>query len=133
MNIDQFTSRSFSGYETRVSGRVDDELTRVGPGTPCGEYLRRFWHPIYITMELGDLPVALTVLNEDLVLFRDLSGQLGLVHKRCPHRRASLEFGRCETTGIRCCYHGWHFDTDGTLLDAPGQPDELKERSHGPF
>jgi nitrite reductase/ring-hydroxylating ferredoxin subunit len=128
VNIDQFTSRSFSGYETRVSGRVDDELTRVGLGTPCGEYFRQFWHPIYITRELQDLPVALTVLNEDLVLFRDLSGQLGLVHKRCPHRRASLEFGRCETIGIRCCYHGWHFDTDGTLLDAPGQPDALKER-----
>ena len=128
MNVDQFVKGSYAGYETRLSVQIDDELTRVGPETPCGEYLRRFWHPIFITDDLGDLPVALKVLGEELVLFRDLSGQLGLVHKHCPHRQASLEYGRCEEHGIRCCYHGWHFDTDGTLLDAPGQPRDLNER-----
>jgi phenylpropionate dioxygenase-like ring-hydroxylating dioxygenase large terminal subunit len=128
MNVDQFITGSYSGYETRLSVVIDDELTRVGPETPCGEYLRRFWHPIFIADDLGELPVALKILGEELVLFRDLSGRLGLVHKHCPHRRASLEFGRCEERGIRCCYHGWHFDTDGTLLDAPGQPQDLNKR-----
>ena len=128
MNVDQFVKGSYAGYETRLSVRNDDELTRVGPETPCGEYLRRFWHPIFIADDLKKLPVALKILGEELVLFRDLSGHLGLVHKHCPHRRASLEYGRCEEHGIRCCYHGWHFDTDGTLLDAPGQPQDLNKR-----
>ena len=128
MNVDQFVKGSYAGYETRLSVQIDDELTRVGPETACGEYLRRFWHPIFIADDLGELPVALKILGEELILFRDLSGRLGLVHKHCPHRRASLEYGRCEERGIRCCYHGWHFDTDGTLLDAPGQPHDLNER-----
>ena len=128
MNVDQFVKGSYAGYETRLSVQIEDELTRVEPETPCGEYLRRFWHPIFIADDLGELPVALKILGEELILFRDLSGRLGLVHKHCPHRRASLEYGRCEEHGIRCCYHGWHFDTDGTLLDAPGQPQDLKER-----
>jgi len=85
-------------------------------------------HPVYLTNDLCDLPVALKILGEELVLFRGLSGTLGLVHKRCPHRQASLEYGKCEEHGIRCCYHGWHFDTDGKLLDAPGQPENLSDR-----
>ena len=128
MNVEQFSLRGYAGYETRLSEHPDEELTQVGPETPCGEYLRRFWHPVYLTNDLCDLPVALKILGEELVLFRDLSGTLGLVHKRCPHRLASLEYGKCEENGIRCCYHGWHFDTDGTLLDAPGQPENLNER-----
>ncbi|MDH3691837.1 MAG: aromatic ring-hydroxylating dioxygenase subunit alpha [Gammaproteobacteria bacterium] len=121
-------SAAYNGYNMRYSVEVDEELTRVGPGTQCGEYLRRFWHPVAISSELTDLPVAARVLGEDLVLFRDQRGQVGLVHKRCPHRRASLEFGTCAKQGIRCCYHGWLFDVDGTLLEAPGQPKELAER-----
>ncbi len=128
MNVEQFSLRGYTGYETRLSGHPDEELTQVGPETPCGEYLRRFWNPVYLTNDLCDLPVALKILGEELVLFRDLSGTLGLVHKRCPHRRASLEYGKCEKHGIRCCYHGWHFDTDGKLLDAPGQPENLIDR-----
>ena len=58
------------------------------------------------------------------MLFRDKMGQYGLVHKRCPHRRASLEYGRCEDKGIRCCYHGWLFDVDGTVLEIPGEPED---------
>ena len=128
MDSDLFSQGTYAGYETRLSENLDEELTLVGPETPCGEYLRRFWHPVFLDKELGDLPVALKVLGEELVLFRDLSGKLGLVHKRCPHRLSSLEYGKCEEHGIRCCYHGWHFDTDGTLLDVPGQPEHLSER-----
>ncbi len=128
MKLDQFSQGAFAGYETRLSDQPDAELTQVGPGTPCGDYLRRFWHPVFLARDLKDLPVALKILGEELVLFRDLSGKLGLVHQRCPHRLASLEYGKCEQRGIRCCYHGWHFDTDGTLLDAPGQPPHLNER-----
>jgi len=128
MNVEQFSLRGYAGYETRLSEHPDEELTQVGPETPCGEYLRRFWHPVYLTNDLYDLPVALKILGEELVLFRDLSGTLGLVHKRCPHRQASLEYGKCEEHGIRCCYHGWHFDTDGKLLDTPGQPENLSDR-----
>ena len=128
METEQFSQGAYAGYETRLSDQPDEELTQVGPGTPCGDYLRRFWHPVFLAKDLGDLPVALKILGEELVLFRDLSGKLGLVHQRCPHRLASLEYGRCEEHGIRCCYHGWHFDTDGTLLDAPGQPPHLNDR-----
>jgi nitrite reductase/ring-hydroxylating ferredoxin subunit len=121
-------SASFRGYELRFSAEVDDELTRIGPGTPCGDYLRRFWQPVAIAADVNDLPVALSILGEDLVLFRDRSGRYGLVHRRCPHRQASFEYGSCEQQGIRCCYHGWHFDIDGTLLDAPGQPQAAQQR-----
>lgn len=121
-------SADFRGYEVRFSAEADDELTRVGPGTPCGDYLRRFWHPVAMASEVGDLPLAIRILGEDLVLFRDGAGRFGLVHRRCPHRQASLEYGTCERQGIRCCYHGWHFDIDGTLLEAPGQPDAAQAR-----
>jgi phenylpropionate dioxygenase-like ring-hydroxylating dioxygenase large terminal subunit len=71
---------------------------------------------------LGEQPVAIKILDEELVIFRDKSGNLGLVHKHCPHRQASLEFGMCTDNGIQCCYHGWHFAADGSILDVPGQP-----------
>ena len=118
----------FRGYEVRFSAEADDELTRIGPGTPCGDYLRRFWHPVAIASEVRGLPIALRILGEDLVLFRDRADRFGLVHRRCPHRQASLEYGTCEQRGIRCCYHGWHFDIDGTLLEAPGQPEAAQAR-----
>ena len=113
----------YQGYHRTRSGEVDTELTATGPGTPCGEYLRRYWQPVAMTSELADLPLRVELLGEALVLFRDGSGQIGLVHKNCPHRRASLEFGKCEDRGIRCCYHGWLFDVDGTILETPGEPD----------
>ena len=121
-------SGDYRGYDLRLSTEIDDELVCVGRGTPCGEYLRRFWHPFFLSSELEDRPVVVRILGEELVLFRDRSGRLGLVHKRCPHRQASLEFGRCEDKGIRCCYHGWQFDVDGSLLDAPGQSPALNRR-----
>ena len=128
MKVDQFRKGAYNGYETRLSVHPDEEMTQVGPGTPGGDYLRCFWHPVYLANNLGDLPVALKIFGEELVLFRDHSKTLGLVHKHCPHRLASLEYGKCEEHGIRCCYHGWHFDTDGTLLDAPGQTEHLNKR-----
>ncbi|MDD9823399.1 MAG: aromatic ring-hydroxylating dioxygenase subunit alpha [Gammaproteobacteria bacterium] len=118
----RYEPAAFSGYHLTAPGKPDRELTEVGPGTLCGEYLRRYWHPVCLADELGARPRLIRVLGEDLVLFRDRGGRLGLVHKKCPHRRASLEFGRCEARGIRCCYHGWLFDIDGAILDIPGEP-----------
>ena len=100
----------------------DPELTEVGPGTPCGEYLRRFWQPIALTSMVTDLPLRIRRFGEDLVLFRDGNGNFGLLHLYCAHRNTSLEFGIIEATGIRCCYHGWLFAPDGTILETPGEP-----------
>ena len=86
----------YGGYHARLVRREDAELTHVGPGTPGGEYLRRFWHPIALVEELGAVPLALSVLGEDLVLFRDLTGRIGLLHRRCSHR------GACRKNGIFC-------------------------------
>jgi len=113
----------FGGYYRRLDAREDVELTHVGPGTPCGEYMRRFWHPVAMSAELGDLHRVVKLLGEELVLFRDLSGRTGLLHKHCCHRRASLEYGIRAERGIRCCYHGWLFDIDGRVLETPGEPE----------
>jgi len=115
---------AFRGYDMPLDAPPDDELARVGRGTPCGEYMRRFWHPIAMTAQLRDLPLVVRVLGEELVLFRDLSGRIGLLHKHCAHRRASLEYGIVAQNGIRCCYHGWLFDIDGRVLETPGEPPE---------
>ena len=112
----------FSGYYNRPLADDDDHLTHVGPGTPCGEYLRRYWHPFLVASELRDLPRTVRLLGEDLVVFRDWSGRLGLLHRQCAHRGASLEFGLIGERGIRCCYHGWHFDVDGTIIETPAEP-----------
>jgi phenylpropionate dioxygenase-like ring-hydroxylating dioxygenase large terminal subunit len=132
MDSDSVTlpSGSFKGYERNGLAALppDDELTRVGPQTPCGEYLRRFWMPIALTSMVGDLPLRLRRMGEDLVLFRDRGGKYGLLHLLCCHRNASLEFGIVEDHGIRCCYHGWLFDVDGTILDTPGEPQTSRIR-----
>ena len=114
----------YCGYHQNWKGGSIDELTQTGPGTICGEYLRRYWHPIFLTTELGDKPRLIKILSEELVLFRDKGGHYGLVHKNCPHRRASLEYGKCVDHGIQCCYHGWVFDVDGTVLEIPSEPQE---------
>lgn len=102
----------------------DPELTEVGPGTPCGEYLRRYWMPVAMTDQIGDLPYRIRVLGEDLVLFREKKeGRLGLVHLHCCHRNMSLEFGIVEEGGIRCSYHGWKYALDGTILETPCEPE----------
>ena len=105
-------------------------MTRIGPGTHCGEYLRRFWQPVTFTDELADLPKKLQILGEELVIFRDFSGDIGLLELHCAHRGTSLEFGLVSEKGIRCCYHGWLFDVDGAILETPGEPADntLKDR-----
>lgn len=100
----------------------DAAFQSVQPGTPGGEYLRRFWHPFLLSEQLDHRPKVVRVLSEDLVVYRDLSGGLGLVHKHCAHRGASLEYGIVAEKGIRCCYHGWLFGNDGTLMETPGEP-----------
>ena len=131
-----FLNAPYSAYHHRQWPAPDDELTRVGPGTPCGEYLRRFWQPVILAKELGELPRRLRILGEDLVAFRDGSGAIGLLEMHCPHRGTSLEFGLVGEKGIRCCYHGWLFDVDGTILETPGEPADstLKDRlCHGAY
>jgi nitrite reductase/ring-hydroxylating ferredoxin subunit len=109
----------FGGYfSNRVPGH-DPELTETGPGTPLGEYMRRFWHPVCMTLELSDTPRFLKIMGEELVCFRDGSGRIGLLHAHCVHRGASLEYGKIEEHGISCCYHGMQFDVDGTCLRVP--------------
>ena len=112
----------FSGYNQPKDRPVEELTARVGPGTPCGEYMRRFWHPFLLSLQLDKRPKVVRILGEDLVLYRDLSGELGLVHKHCTHRGASLEFGIISEHGIRCCYHGWLYANDGTILETPGEP-----------
>ncbi|MEQ8349632.1 MAG: Rieske 2Fe-2S domain-containing protein [Sneathiellaceae bacterium] len=106
----------------------DNELlTRVGPGTPMGEVFRRFWLPALMPRELPAPdcpPVRVRLLGEDLVAFRDTEGRIGVLQEFCPHRRASLFFGRNEDCGLRCVYHGWKFDVDGACVDMPSEPAE---------
>lgn len=100
----------------------DPALTEVGPGTPMGELMRRYWHPVGLTADAGSEPRRVWVLGEELILFRDGQDRAGLVHPRCAHRGSSLYYGRVEEQGIRCCYHGWLFDVQGHCLDMPCEP-----------
>src|SRR5216683_59978 len=102
-------------------------ITRVGPGTPMGNLFREYWLPAMLSEELpapaGD-PVRVLMLGEQLIAFRDSSGKVGLLANNCPHRGASLFFGRNEqlNPGMRCVYHGWKFDTAGNCIDMPNLP-----------
>lgn len=100
----------------------DPVLTRVGPGTPCGELMRRYWQPVCLSADLKDLTKPVRILGEDLIAFRDGQGRAGLLFFRCSHRGTSLEYGRVEERGIRCCYHGWLYDVEGTVLEMPLEP-----------
>lgn len=99
------------------------ELVEVGPRTPMGELLRRYWHPVAQTSDATSTPKRVRVLGEDLILFRDGAQRAGLVAERCAHRGSSLYYARVEETGIRCCYHGWLFAADGVCLDKAVEPD----------
>jgi phenylpropionate dioxygenase-like ring-hydroxylating dioxygenase large terminal subunit len=127
-----FLKTQYGGYFHREVPEEDAELTHVGPGTPCGEYMRRFWQPVCFSDDLNDLPLRVKVLGEELVVFRDRSGAVGVLELHCPHRGTSLEFGLIEHHGIRCCYHGWLYAADGTILETPGEPSDstLKDRLH---
>ncbi len=108
--------------------REENELvTRVGPGTPMGNVMRRYWMPAMLATEVPGAdsdPVRVRLLGENLIGFRDTNGQIGLVAENCPHRGASLFFGRNEECGLRCVYHGWKFSADGTCVDMPNEPTE---------
>jgi 5,5'-dehydrodivanillate O-demethylase len=110
-------------------------LTRVGPGTPGGEMLRRYWWPVWFEEKIENKPIMIKLLGESFVLFRDGKGRLGMLDHICSHRRASLEFGRVEEQGIRCCYHGWLYRADGQCVEMPAEPpgsrlcEEVKQRA----
>jgi phthalate 4,5-dioxygenase oxygenase subunit len=108
-------------------GQADNDIiTRVTPGTPMGNLLRCYWIPFLFGNEItaDGAPERVRLLGEDLLAFRDSTGAIGLIEEHCPHRRASLYFGRNEDCGIRCLYHGWKFDRDGTCVDLPSEPSE---------
>ena len=110
---------------------LNDALTRVGPGSPMGETMRRYWLPALLTIEIPEPdcpPVRVALLGESLLAFRDTDGRIGLVQEACAHRRASLYFGRNEECGIRCVYHGWKFDVDGNCVDQMNEPRPFKEQ-----
>jgi phenylpropionate dioxygenase-like ring-hydroxylating dioxygenase large terminal subunit len=110
-----------------LSQNENELLCHTGPGTPMGEVFRRFWLPVALSCELPKPdcpPVRLRILSEDLVGFRDTSGRVGLLARYCPHRGASLFFGRNEEGGLRCIYHGWKFDVTGSCVDMPNEPAE---------
>ncbi|MDE2801633.1 MAG: Rieske 2Fe-2S domain-containing protein, partial [Chloroflexota bacterium] len=94
-------------------------LCRVGPGTPMGNMMREYWFPGLQSIEVPERdgpPVRIKLLGEELIAFRDTNGDVGLIDNYCPHRRASLFFGRNEEEGIRCVYHGWKFDVNGDCV-----------------
>jgi 5,5'-dehydrodivanillate O-demethylase oxygenase subunit len=114
-----------------ITKEENETWTRVGKGTPGGEMLRRYWWPVtFGSLVQGKRPKKIRLLGEDFVLFRDGNGKVGMIEPQCVHRRAPMEFGRVEADGIRCCYHGWKFDTQGKCLETP--PEEpgstLKDR-----
>jgi len=109
-----------------LSNEENELLTRVGPGTPAGEMLRRYWWPVGFTEHVTSKgrPVKIRLLGEDFVLFRDGKGRLGILDLHCSHRGTSLQFGRVEDAGIRCCYHGWLYDLNGRCLEQPAEPED---------
>ena len=125
----------YQGYLRNQKLREETEITEVGPGAGGGEYLRRTWQPVALSDEVQDLPLLVKILGEELVLFRTRKGTVGLVEKHCSHRGASLEFGVATDEGIRCCYHGWHFAPDGTILETPNSPTNTNHKKfcHGAY
>lgn len=111
-----------------LTAEENDYLTRVGPGTPAGELLRRYWHPVAIAADLTpENPTQFVrILGEDLVLFQTPRGEVGLLEERCAHRGASLCYGRVEERGIACAYHGWLYDIGGNCLEIPSEPADSK-------
>ena len=109
----------------------NERVTRIGPGTPCGQVMRHYWHPVALLDEfnpeldprMGIRPVkAVKLLGQDLVLFKNAQGEFGLLDRDCPHRGADLAYGRNEGDGLRCPFHGWKFDVTGQCLETPAEP-----------
>jgi phthalate 4,5-dioxygenase oxygenase subunit len=111
-----------------LSREDNERLTQIGPGTPMGELMRRYWIPAAFSHQFDKPdgpPVRVRLMGERLVAFRDTRGRVGLLEERCPHRTASLFFGRNEQCGLRCVYHGWKFDVEGNCVDLPSEPRDL--------
>ncbi|MBL4766600.1 MAG: aromatic ring-hydroxylating dioxygenase subunit alpha [Rhodobacteraceae bacterium] len=108
-----------------ISQQMNDSLTKVGPGSDAGAVLRHYWQPAALSDELMNARpvVPVRLLGEDLVLFRDSNGELGLIARHCPHRGADMCYGRLEDNGLRCPFHGWHFDRSGQCVEQPGEPE----------
>src|SRR5450755_3847080 len=119
----------------RMLSKEDNELLcRVGPGTPMGDLMRSYWVPGMLSSELlsrDSDPVRVKLLGEELIAFRDSHGRVGLLANNCPHRGASLFFGRNEESGLRCAYHGWKFSTSGACIDMPNEPAETLRQAQG--
>src|ERR1051325_11893059 len=110
-----------------LSREENEFICRTGSGTPMGEFMRQYWIPAMLASEVpapDSDPVRVLLLNEKLIAFRDTNGQVGLIQNHCPHRGASLFFGRNEEAGLRCVYHGWKFSVDGVCVDMPNEPAE---------
>lgn len=105
---------------------VNEHLTEVGPGTPMGELLRRYWYPVAFRRELDEFPVKkVRLLGEDFAVWKSRTGDgYGIIQERCPHRHASLAYGVVEGEGLRCAYHGWLFDRGGQCLEQPAEPED---------
>src|ERR687897_490333 len=115
-----------------LSKEDNELLCRVGPGTPMGELMRQYWLPGALSSELPErdgAPMRLRLLGENLIAFRVTSGAIGVVQNSCPHRGASLFFGRNEEDGLRCVYHGWKWDVSGACPDMPSEPAESNFKS----
>ena len=119
--------KDFRGYKQAIIPGIDKVLAYTDSKTLCGEYLRCYWHPVALTSEVSEIPREIRILGEDLVIFKTKKGNIGLVHKACPHRRASMAYGKTENEGIRCCYHGWLFSPNGEILETPGEDPESKQ------
>ncbi len=111
------------GAYGRPQPHPDEELTAVGPRTPCGELMRRYWQPVAVSAEVTTRPRYVRILGEDLIIFRDKMGRPGLLYPRCMHRGTTLFYGKVTEEGIACCYHGWLFDVEGRCLRQPCEPD----------
>src|SRR6185437_14029385 len=119
-----------------LSAEENKLFTSVGPGTPMGEVLRRYWHPVGISEHVTSKPQRLKVFGEELMLYRGQSGQPHLMQLRCAHRSLALDYGRVEGECIRCPYYGWLYDADGACLEQPAEPegtsfkDKIKIRAY---
>ncbi|HEU0258066.1 MAG TPA: Rieske 2Fe-2S domain-containing protein, partial [Burkholderiales bacterium] len=115
-----------------ISREQNELMTRVGPETPAGKLLRRYWQPVALVDELkGERPVRpVKVLGESFVLFRDTEGKCGVIDRQCAHRGADLAYGRLEDGGLRCSFHGWLYDVAGKCLETPAEPEGSRLCEH---